>query len=134
MPNKEYEVGFGKPPKHSQFQPGKSGNPAGRPKKSKNLKTILLEQLTEEIQVKQNGTRKKMTTQEAIVKSTLHNALNGDRTSQFKILEMILKVIGAEVEDDSSKIDFTEDEHALIERYQQRIVASASNASKKEDA
>ena len=29
----EYEVGYKKPPKSGQFQPGKSGNPKGRPKK-----------------------------------------------------------------------------------------------------
>jgi hypothetical protein len=28
----EYEVGYGRPPKHTQFQPGQSGNPAGRPR------------------------------------------------------------------------------------------------------
>ena len=27
------KVGYGKPPKHSRFQPGRSGNPRGRPKK-----------------------------------------------------------------------------------------------------
>ncbi len=25
------DIGFGKPPKHTQFKPGQSGNPAGRP-------------------------------------------------------------------------------------------------------
>ena len=30
------EVGYGKPPKHSQFKPGQSGNPQGRPKGSRN--------------------------------------------------------------------------------------------------
>jgi len=30
--SKSYEVGKGKPPKETQFKPGQSGNPAGRPK------------------------------------------------------------------------------------------------------
>jgi len=47
----EYEVGFGKPPKDTQFKPGQSGNTAGRPKGSKNLKADLLEELSEMMKI-----------------------------------------------------------------------------------
>ena len=33
---KQYEVGYGKPPKSTQFKPGRSGNPKGRTKGSRN--------------------------------------------------------------------------------------------------
>ena len=32
-----YEVGYGRPPQHTQFRPGQSGNPAGRRKGVRNL-------------------------------------------------------------------------------------------------
>jgi Family of unknown function (DUF5681) len=40
-PAASYEVGYGRPPRHSRFKPGQSGNPKGRPKGSKSLKTLL---------------------------------------------------------------------------------------------
>ena len=42
---KDYNVGKGKPPKSTRFKPGQSGNPKGRPKGRKNLKTELDEVL-----------------------------------------------------------------------------------------
>jgi len=47
----DYEVGYKKPPKQHQFQPGQSGNPKGRPKGTKNLATDLAEELAETITV-----------------------------------------------------------------------------------
>jgi len=35
------KVGYGKPPRHSRFKPGRSGNPRGRPKGAVGCKTIL---------------------------------------------------------------------------------------------
>jgi hypothetical protein len=40
-PSGDYEVGYGKPPKHTRFKPGQSGNPKGRPKASKDFRSLL---------------------------------------------------------------------------------------------
>ena len=45
----DYEVGYGKPPRKSQFKPGQSGNPKGRPKGRKGFSTILVEELSEDL-------------------------------------------------------------------------------------
>jgi len=55
-----YEVGHCKPPKHSQYQKGKSGNPKGRPKGVKNADTVLNEMFAAPITAVVNGKPTKM--------------------------------------------------------------------------
>lgn len=45
-----YDVGYRKPPKEHQFKKGQSGNKAGRPKRSRNVSTVLAEQLDKPLQ------------------------------------------------------------------------------------
>jgi hypothetical protein len=47
-----YTVGFGKPPKASQFKPGRSGNPKGRPKGRPTVEQLLLEEAARLVKVK----------------------------------------------------------------------------------
>ena len=44
----DYAVGYGKPPKHTRFKKGRSGNPRGRPRGAKNLSTLLFGALNEQ--------------------------------------------------------------------------------------
>ena len=43
----DYQVGYGKPPDHSRFVKGQSGNPRGRPPGAQNMKTLLTKALNE---------------------------------------------------------------------------------------
>src|ERR1700686_1103014 len=63
----EYEVGYRKPPVHTRFKSGKSGNPRGRPRASKNLSTLLNEALNESVAVVENGRRRKISKRQAII-------------------------------------------------------------------
>ena len=57
--NGDDDVGYKRPPKHTRFQPGRSGNAAGRRKHDRNFKTDLMEELREMIVIRENGRERK---------------------------------------------------------------------------
>lgn len=85
MPNQHddsgYEIGFGKPPKHSRFRKGLSGNPKGRPEGRRNLATVLERTLQEKVVINENGVRRTVTKLEAAVKQLVNKAAAGDLTA-----------------------------------------------------
>lgn len=78
-PGGEARVGYCRPPAAHQFKPGRSGNPKGRPKGSRNLATIISEMLARRIPTKINGETQRILPTEALVQVVLRKALNGDR-------------------------------------------------------
>jgi hypothetical protein len=74
-----YEVGYRRPPKATRFQPGRSGNPKGRPRQSKNGKTLLVQELDEVIQVNEGGIPRRMSKRRAFFKTLVNRALKEPR-------------------------------------------------------
>jgi hypothetical protein len=74
----DYDVGFGKPPRHTRFRKGTSGNPKGRPRGTRNLATVLERTLKEKVVINENGIRKSVTKLEAAVKQLVNKAASGD--------------------------------------------------------
>ena len=75
------EVGFKKPPVHSRFRKGCSGNSKGRPKGTKNLRTDLNEVLQERITITEGDRKVRMSKQRAIVMTLVAKTLKGDSRS-----------------------------------------------------
>jgi hypothetical protein len=73
-----HEVGYGKPPGHTQFVKGQSGNPKGRPKGSQNLSTILNKVGRERVKVTENGRTRYITKFEATILQLVNKAGVGD--------------------------------------------------------
>jgi Family of unknown function (DUF5681) len=90
--NSSYEVGYGKPPKHTQFQKGQSGNPKGRPKKPKNLPALILKAFGEKVVVKGSGKRHSMTKLEAALVQLVNRALSGDIKAFREVIRLREKV------------------------------------------
>ena len=109
----DYEVGYGKPPKHGQFQPGRSGNPKGRPKGAKSLKGHLLDQLNHRVTINEGGRSRNITIREAIAKRMTEVALRGDLKT---IMQMFaLDVAQADEANRQGEEELTHDELTLLE-------------------
>ena len=85
----DYEVGYGKPPCHTRFVKGQSGNPRGRPPGAKNLKSLLSEALNETVIVTENGGRRKVTKRQAIITQLV----NRSATADFRAIKILLDML-----------------------------------------
>ncbi|MDQ2088981.1 DUF5681 domain-containing protein [Marimonas arenosa] len=93
-----YDVGYAKPPKSSQFKPGQSGNPRGRPKGAKNkrpglheerLKDIILDEAYRGIAVRDGDRNVTLPMAQAVVRSIAVNAAKGQHRAQRLFAEML---------------------------------------------
>lgn len=84
----DYEVGYGKPPKKTQYPPRKSGNPKGRPKLAPDmLGKIVREVLDAPMRYRENGRTKTATRREVKLKLLVERAVKGDAQAA----ELLLK-------------------------------------------
>ena len=89
---RDYVVGYGKPPVHSRFQKGRSGNPKGRPRGRRNMSTLLNATLNGWVTVVENGRRKKITKREAIVTQLVNKSASADLKATQIVLAMLRDV------------------------------------------
>lgn len=73
----DFEVGYGKPPKHTRFKKGKSGNPTGRPKKAQDFDAALLREARSPITINENGRQVRLSKHDVIIKQLINNAMKG---------------------------------------------------------
>ena len=74
----DYEIGYGKPPKSTQFQKGTSGNPKGRPKSPMDFDRKLLRALEVPVVITENGRSKRMTRFDVAITQLVHKSMKGD--------------------------------------------------------
>ncbi len=91
-----YETGYRKPPKHTRFTKGQSGNPKGRPKGTQNLRTDLSEELSELIRVREGDHEITVSKQRALLKTLTARALQGNTRAAQLVLDLVWRVIERE--------------------------------------
>jgi hypothetical protein len=74
----EERVGYGRPPRHTQFKPGRSGNPKGRPKGCQNIRSQLVKVFTDPVVVNVGGKRRRIPAVVAVQLVLFQQALNGN--------------------------------------------------------
>jgi Family of unknown function (DUF5681) len=92
-PEAEYQVGYKRPPAHTRFRKGQSGNPRGRRRGSKNWQTLFLEALAAKVSVNEDGRRLRISKQQAMFAQLANRAAQGDA----RATQMVLRV-QAEIE------------------------------------
>ena len=134
----DYEVGYGKPPRHTRFKKGApSANPRGRPRQ--NMAALLVEGLNKKVVVTEDGRRRKITVREAIVKQLINQSATADLRATKMLLDMIKdaeKQAGAAPAPEPSAPFTAADEEVveqLIERLRHQILTEmAATAASQE--
>ena len=89
----DYEVGYGKPPKHTRFCKGHSGNPRGRAKNTRNLKTELRSVLDETLSLSMAGREVKLSARKAMLLALRNKALKGDTRAIGLMVTMLERLL-----------------------------------------
>jgi len=86
----EFSIGYKKPPHHTQFKPGQSGNPNGRPlKKTTNYAELLEKELNSVITASEGGKQRRITKLQAIAKQQTNKAITGD----LKAIALVMRAL-----------------------------------------
>ena len=113
---KDYEVGYGRPPIATRFQPGGVGNPKGRPKREKAIGQIIAETLKTRVVIEENGRSKTVSALEVIIRNLTHAAARRDPAA-IKILFMLLGRYGDSAETNLDPTDFATEDRSIIEDF-----------------
>jgi hypothetical protein len=86
--NDEQKVGYKRPPVHSQFEPGVSGNPGGRPKRRPRFRRLLMDELAAADPNSETSASKL----QAIIRSIIAAAIEGNGRAQALLLAAVVRI------------------------------------------
>ena len=127
----EYEVGYRKPPKANRFQKGQSGNPRGRSKGTRNLKTDLLDELAERISIKEGDRPLRVSKQRALLKTLMARGMKGDTRAAGLILNIVWRILEKETPPDPV-MGLSADDQSILKEFTRRQLARQSRESNDE--
>ena len=124
-----YKVGYRRPPKHTQFKKGKSGNPNGRPLGRANAKTIVSRAINEKVTIREGDNARAMTKLEGMLQAHLVKAIKGDARSASLVINLVARLgLLADTENETYAA-LSEEDHAILEEYVRSKIGSAERRS-----
>ena len=121
-PNGDHISSVGcRPPVRGRFKPGQSGNPKGRPKGQRNVRTVLNDALNQRIKIREGDRSRSVTKLDAVIMTMVNAALKGNAKAQASLITMMrsLGMIG-EPPAVSNQASFTADDEGLIADFLRR--------------
>ena len=85
-PPGQYDVGYGRPPAHSQFKPGQSGNPVGGKKGQPTVSEVLMREAARLVKIKRGDTVETITKHEVVIRRLFQSAMEGDIAASRLVL------------------------------------------------
>ena len=119
-----------RPPQHSRFQPGSSGNPGGKQKAVRNLGSDVKRTLEVPVRLNEQGKARRVSTQEVPLLRLREMALKGDARSLDRLLELARTFNnGAAIESLGDKTVAAEDQACILDAYAAEVLSRAISAS-----
>src|SRR5262245_15233425 len=114
-------VGYGRPPVHTRFQKGQSGNPKGRRRGQRNIHTVVNEVLRQPITIREGDRVRSLSKLDGIIVTMVNAALKGDAKALTAFIT-ILRALGMTGEPPASTKheSFTADDQSLLEDFVRR--------------
>jgi len=107
-------------PDASKFKKGQSGNPGGRPKGAKGMKTLLAQELKESITVQQDGKKTRIRRSEALIKRMVNDALQGRDRPRDTVLRYADAI--DQERQQRAAAELREEDQAILDRYVERRI------------
>jgi hypothetical protein len=124
---KGYPAGYGKPPQHSQFRPGQSGNPGGRSKGVRNLRTDVRSTLKVPVKVNAGGRSRQISTQAGMLMVLREKALKGDARALDRFVELAHRFNNEPCPEVAQTV--SADDREILAAYAAEIVASTTSTA-----
>lgn len=116
----DQQVGYGKPPKGSQFKKGQSGNPKGRVPGARSFRADLDAELRAEVQVTENGKAVLLTKQRLMVKALMAKAIKGEPRAISLTVELLSRMFGLDDQDGTRAAPVSPTDQTILRDFLQR--------------